>query len=103
MADPIALALLDDETVDGHVGETDSQGNAVDVAGITASSSDDAVVTVTATDDGLVTITTVGPTGTATVTINDGDDNLVQEVNVAVGASNPTEVAVTFDEPTKRV
>lgn len=102
MADAIALALTDVQEAVGHVAETDSQGNAVDVAGISVTSSDESVVTGSTDGSGTVTVSSVGPTGTATVSINDADDNLTQEVNVAVGTSNPTALAVTFDDPTDR-
>lgn len=105
------LTLTDIQEVVLSIAPKDEEGNPAPLDGVpTWSSSDAAIVTVTAAADGLsATAATVGPLGTATVTVTaqgdltgGGTDTLTDTVTIDVTGSKASALNVTPGTPSQR-
>jgi hypothetical protein len=105
------VQLTDVQEVRLSISPKDSQGNLASVDGVpTWESSDESVLTVAAvSDDGLMAdAVTVGPLGTATVTVTadadlgDGVTTLSDTVDITVVASQASALNVAVGTPTER-
>jgi hypothetical protein len=105
------LQLTDVQEVDLSIGPKDREGNPAQLDGVpTWVSSDPSIVTVTAAADGLSAVAaTVGPLGTATVTVTGqgdltggGSDEVTDTVTVTVVGSQASSLNVTAGTPTQR-
>lgn len=104
------MLLRDDQKVDLSVSFTDQAGNPVapeQVGSLTFSVDDASVLAVEDHGDGTATVTTVGPLGTATVTVmNDHDDDGTADFQGSLAfdvvAGDVAAINVVPGEPTSR-
>lgn len=105
------LQLTDIQEAVLSISPKDEEGNAAPLEGVpTWASSDETVLTVTAAADGMsATAVTVGPLGSATVTVSaqgdltgQGSDSLSDTVTVEVVASEASSLNTSAGTPTNR-
>lgn len=105
----MAFILADDEKVSASATFVDAAGNVAPVQGAPVwASSDESIVTVTDNGDGTVTITSVGPLGTAQVSVTadadlgDGVTNIVGTADIEVVASQAVAASIGLGTPEKK-